>query len=338
VIGSLSPWGVRRGDSGQAIVEFALILPVVTLMVLMGLDFSRVMHDRLIMLDAARAGAETAAAQPAPPYAAVAGAVVAEAPDLPIPNDPSHVQVAYPGDGTAQVLVSYGFQALTPLVARTWGGGPLMIRVSASWPLGPAGSQPTPLPTPSAQPTITPTPMATSTPTAMPTSTATATATAGPTATGTAMATPTAGPTATATATAAPTATPTQVPAATPTPQLACTFSVNQSLTAGQGFYVVVNVPGGTATITASYKAPSTTTSVAIYLYAGGSAFAGDPPPPVMLAPPPGSIASAVIGSNTATVTANVIPGVSVYTVYFYTTVDVVASGNSVQQTIGCSP
>ncbi len=319
MIGSLSPWGVRRADAGQAIVEFALILPVVTLLVLMGLDFSRVMHDRLILLDAARAGAETAASQPAPPYAAVAGAVVAEAPDLPIPNDPSHVQVAYPGDGTAQVLVAYGFQALTPLVAQTWGGGPLMIRVSASWPLRPAGIQPTPLPTPSAQPTITPTPIATSTPTAMPTSTATATATAGPTATATARATPTA------------------VPAVTPTPQPACTLSLNQSLTAGQGYYVVVSVPAGTATITASYKAPGTTGRVAVYLYAGGSAFAGDPPPPVTLAPPSGSIASAVATGNMATLTASAVPGVSVYTVYFYTTTDVAASGNSVQQTIGCS-
>lgn len=298
MIGSLSPWSTRRADAGQAIVEFALILPVVTLLVLMGLDFSRVMHDRLILLDAARAGAETAASQPAPPYAAVAGAVVAEAPDLPILSDTSHVQVAYPGDGTAQVLVTYGFQALTPLVARAWGGGPLMIRESASWPLGPASIQPTPLPTPSVQPTITPT--------AIPMSTATAT--------------------------------PTAVPAMTPTPQPACTFSVHQSLTAGQGYYVVISVPAGTAAITASYKAPGTTGSVAIYLYAGGSAFAGDPPPPVTLAPPPGSIASSVAGNNTATLTANVIPGVSVYTVYFYTTVDVTTTGNSVQQTIGCSP
>ena len=149
-------------------MEFALILPVLTLLVLLGLDFSRVMHDRLILLDAARAGAETAAGTPTPPAGTVIAAVVAEAPDLPIQGDPGHVQVAYPGDGTAQVFVSYGFQAMTPLIANTWGGGLLPITVSATWPLTPAVIDPTPLATPSAQPTITatpvPAPTATSTP------------------------------------------------------------------------------------------------------------------------------------------------------------------------------
>jgi hypothetical protein len=321
VIASIGRGPLRRVDLGQAIVEFALILPVVSLLVLMGLDFARVMHDRLILLDAARAGAQTAATIPPPPYAAVAAAVVAEAPDLPIPGDPGHVQVSYPGDGTAQVLVSYGFQAITPLIAQTWGGGSLTIHVSASWPLAPAGIVPTPLPTPSAQPSITPTAIPTSTPTSTPIPTATATAVASSTPTRTATPTLTATPTA----------------PATPTPQPGCTYSVNQSLTAGQGYYVVISVPTGTTAITASYKAPGTTGSVEIYLYAGGGTFAGAPKPPVTQSPPPGSIASVMAPGDTATLTATVMPAVSVYTVYFYTTADVTAQGNSVRQTVSCT-
>ncbi|MGI8914739.1 MAG: TadE/TadG family type IV pilus assembly protein [Chloroflexota bacterium] len=342
----------RRRELGQAIVEFALILPVTALLVMLGLDFSRVMHDRLILLDAARAGAQTAAAIPNPSFTTVAAAVVAEAPDLPIAGDAGHVQVRYPGDGTAVVVVNYGFQAITPLVARTWGSGPLTVQVSASWPLTPSAILPTPVPTPSAQPTITPTAIPTATPTItpIPTSTATPVLTATPTRTpipvATLTATPnlTATPTVTAAATPAPTATATAMATAipkpvlpgTPTPQPGCAYSANQSLTAGQGYFVVISVPAGTTAITAGYKAPSTKGAVQIYLYTGGATFAGDRDP-VTLPPPAGSIASALAAKDTAVLTANVVPGQLIYTVYFYTTDDARGTGQSVTQTIGCS-
>ncbi|HEV7214293.1 MAG TPA: TadE/TadG family type IV pilus assembly protein, partial [Chloroflexota bacterium] len=205
-----------RFSAGQAAVEFAMILPVATLLVLLGLDFSRVMHDRLILIDAARAGAQSAAVSPPPPFANVAAAVVAEAPDLAIQGDAAHVQVTYPGDGTAQVTVEYGFQAVTPLIAGTWGGGPMTVTVFASWPLSPVSVAPTPAPTPSAQPTIT----------------------------------ATAVPTATPSDTPAPTATATSTPSApTPTPLPGCRYAIRQPLQQGQGYYVVIRIPASTTTI-----------------------------------------------------------------------------------------
>jgi Flp pilus assembly protein TadG len=291
-----------RCTVGQAMVEFAMILPLVTLLVLLGLDFSRVMHDRLILVDAARAGAQTAAVTPAPPFANVAAAVVAEAPDLAIQGDAAHIQVAYPGDGTAQITVEYGFQAVTPLISRTWGGGPLTVTVSASWPLRPVGVAPTPLATPSAQPTVTATVMPTATPSNTPAPTATATATPS---------------------------------APTPTPLPGCDYAIRQPLQQGQGYYVVIDIPASTRTIAITFRAPGTTGAASIYLYAGGSAFAGAPNPPITMPPPAGSIASATASGNTATLRANVLVGQRTYSVYFYATGN--TNGNSVRQSIGCS-
>lgn len=292
-----------RFARGQAMVEFAMILPVATLLVLLGLDFSRVMHDRLILVDAARAGAQTAAVTPNPPSSAVIAAVVAEAPDLPIQGDAAHVQVAYPGDGTAQVTVEYGFQAVTPMVARTWGGGPLTISVSADWPLTPAGAVPTPVPTPSAQPTTTSTPTPT---TATPTPTPAATATATP-------------------------------PASTPTPFPGCNYAIRQPLQQGQGYYVVIDVPFSTRSIVVSFTALGAPGAASIYVYAGGGAFAGAPPPPVALAPPAGSIASATTRDNRASLRVNIIPGQRIYSVYFYAVRSTRPQRRSVRETIGCS-
>lgn len=315
---------------GQAMVEFAMILPVATLLVLLGLDFSRVMHDRLILVDAARAGAQIAAVAPNPPASSVEAAVVAEAPDLPIQGDATHVQVTYPGDGTAQVTVEYGFQAVTPLISRTWGGGPLMISVSASWPMSPAGVNPTPVATPSAQPTVT----ATATPTPVPSNTPVPTASATPAPTRTAVPAATATPT----RTAAPTATATSTPSApTPTPVPGCNYAIRQPLNKDQGYYVVIDVPASTTTIIISFKAPGTTGAASIYLYAGGSAFAGAPRPPLSVPPPSGSIASTTASGSTATLRANVLSGQRIYTVYFYAMKDTRVRGRAVRETTGCS-
>lgn len=50
----------HRGESGQALVEFALILPVILLLVVGMLEFARAWNLHQVMTDAAREGARRA--------------------------------------------------------------------------------------------------------------------------------------------------------------------------------------------------------------------------------------------------------------------------------------
>jgi hypothetical protein len=52
--------GRRRGEAGQALVEFALILPVILLLVVGMLEFARAWNLHQVMTDAAREGARRA--------------------------------------------------------------------------------------------------------------------------------------------------------------------------------------------------------------------------------------------------------------------------------------
>lgn len=288
-------------ERAQAIVEFALVLPVLTLLLLLGVDFARVMHDRLILFDAARAGAQIAAASPAPPFPRVAAAVVAETSDLPIQGDAAHIQVRYPADGTVVVRVEYDFQAMTPLIALTWGGGPLAVSAAATWPLVSTGAVPTPLPTPSPRPSATPT----------------------------AAPAPTAAPRPTASATASATAAP------TPPPVDGCSLTRHQSLAQGQGYVVTVRFPPNAGSFQISYRAPSTRGAVQIYLYAGAPSFA-DRTGLVALPPPLGSIASSSARGDAAHLVGVVDRKVSLYTLYFYARADATGPGKSVEQRVTC--
>ena len=51
----------RRGERGQALVEFALILPVILLLIVGMLEFARAWNLHQVMTDAAREGARRAA-------------------------------------------------------------------------------------------------------------------------------------------------------------------------------------------------------------------------------------------------------------------------------------
>jgi Flp pilus assembly protein TadG len=53
----------RRGERGQALVEFALILPIILLVMVGMLEFARAWNLHQVMTDAAREGARRAAIQ-----------------------------------------------------------------------------------------------------------------------------------------------------------------------------------------------------------------------------------------------------------------------------------
>ena len=62
----------RLGDSGQAIVEFALVAPILLLLVLGIVDFGRAFYTYHVLIDAAREGARVAVvANPATTQATV---------------------------------------------------------------------------------------------------------------------------------------------------------------------------------------------------------------------------------------------------------------------------
>lgn len=109
--------GRKARDRGSVAVEFALVLPVLLLIVFGIIDFGRALNAQIALTGAAREGARLAAL--GYPSAAVQARVAAAAPDL------SGVTVTVaascpPGAGPAadaQVDVSYPFSFITPIGA-----------------------------------------------------------------------------------------------------------------------------------------------------------------------------------------------------------------------------
>jgi hypothetical protein len=130
----------EASDRGSAAVEFALVLPVLLLIVFGIIDFGRALNAQIVLTGAAREGVRLAAL--GYPDAAVQARVAAAAPDL------SGVVVTVaadclPGAGPAadaQVDVSYSFSFITPIgaVAGLFGGtglgGPLDLTTQAVMP------------------------------------------------------------------------------------------------------------------------------------------------------------------------------------------------------------
>ena len=57
---TLRTTGLKRDERGQALVEFALILPIILLLVVGMLEFARAWNLHQVMTDAAREGARRA--------------------------------------------------------------------------------------------------------------------------------------------------------------------------------------------------------------------------------------------------------------------------------------
>jgi Flp pilus assembly protein TadG len=101
---------IRREERGQTMVEFALVLPILAVLLFGVIQFGIVFNNYLTLTDAVRAGARKAAVsrQSADPVGAATQAVTASGADITIdpnkvsvtsdwqPGDPVTVQASYP--------------------------------------------------------------------------------------------------------------------------------------------------------------------------------------------------------------------------------------------------
>jgi Flp pilus assembly protein TadG len=132
----------RGGSRGQAVVELALILPVLLLCCMGMLDFGRGLNAWSVMQNAAREGAFFAAKNPADPTLAsdVKTVVLAEASPLLSAATVGNIVVSGPStlDGTLvektdSVTVTYNFQLATPVFS----GQSILFTAVAAAPEGP---------------------------------------------------------------------------------------------------------------------------------------------------------------------------------------------------------
>lgn len=109
---------VKAGDRGAAAVEFALLLPVVLLLVFGLIDFGRALNAQITLTQAAREGARLASFGQA--SAAVVTRTQTAANGLSLPAADIAVTTCAPGAGAAanaQVTISYPFSFATPIGA-----------------------------------------------------------------------------------------------------------------------------------------------------------------------------------------------------------------------------
>ena len=190
--------GRRLSSRGQALVELALILPVMLTMFAAALDLGRLYYANITIANAAKEGAIEATLHPSS-FDNTRGCdintnrviclVVNEAKDTLVSIDPSDVTLACdpspcpttPAIGdTVEVTVVSDFSLVSPLLAVFFGGQSFQIAASSTAQLSvnpSPGATPTPSPSPSPTPDPTPTPTPDPSPTPEPTPTPTPTCT-----------------------------------------------------------------------------------------------------------------------------------------------------------------
>ena len=125
----------RKRQQGQSLVEFALLFPILILIVLGIADLGRAYYALVTLNDAAEEGAMYAAISPDPTNsaerekirdrAAHATSGLINADDLKQNWDQDSVVV---GGDTVTVTVEYDFQVLTPIMQSFFGGGTVTLR------------------------------------------------------------------------------------------------------------------------------------------------------------------------------------------------------------------
>ena len=191
------PWRRRRARTrGQAIVELALLLPLLLLLLSTAADLGRIFHSRITVSNAARAGALEASRHPTsyvaggacdPNVNRIYCAIVAESTGSILTVTPLSVAVACTPNPCAEALgntiavtVSGQFHMITPFMGAFFGGQTFPITSTATAQIA-VKPVITPASTPTPGPTATPTPSPTPSPTPNPSATPTASPTASPT-------------------------------------------------------------------------------------------------------------------------------------------------------------
>jgi Flp pilus assembly protein TadG len=184
-----------RGSRGQALVELALIVPIMAVLFLATIDLGRVFYSQITITNAAREAAMKAAEDPTSYTAGTCNAttskvvcaainearnsfVTVSAADVSMSCTPACTK-SYGNRATVTVLGH--FNLLTPLMSAFTGGSNITLKSTASADVvvvpAVAVATPTPSPTPTPVATPTPTPVGTPTPTPTPTPVATPTPT-----------------------------------------------------------------------------------------------------------------------------------------------------------------
>lgn len=186
------PRPLRRRDRsrGQTIVELALILPVMIVLLATAGDLGRLFHTRIVLSNAARAGALEAGRHPtsyqvAAPCDAntnrILCAIIAESDNSLLTVTPSDVSVTCDPDPCTETLgsvisvtVEGQFTLLTPFLGTFFGGQTIDLASTATAAIAvkpvitPAATG-SPSPTPTATPSPTPAPTSSGTPSPTPT-------------------------------------------------------------------------------------------------------------------------------------------------------------------------
>ena len=125
--------GRRRKARGQALVEFAVVIPLFALLVMALLDFGRVVYAQNTVAQAAREASRVGVVEPSDDstkYAKIRGAAKSMSPGLGLTDadiaglgcaDCFYSDFAGPG-GRVVVTVSKQIDLLTPLLAQVLGG------------------------------------------------------------------------------------------------------------------------------------------------------------------------------------------------------------------------
>lgn len=189
---ALRPWVHRRHWSGQALVELALILPVLLVLFTAALDLGRLYYGQITINNAAKEGALEAAQEKVisfttglacdPTTNRVMCPVINEAKDSLITINPADVALTCSKDpcpaaidasigDTVTVKVTAQFSLISPTLTVFFGGQSFPISATSTAQIGVPPSPgaaptlgPTPTPTPTPGPTPTPDPAATPTP------------------------------------------------------------------------------------------------------------------------------------------------------------------------------
>ena len=125
----------RKMEKGQSLLEFALVVPILLIILAGVLDLGRLYYAYVAVTDAAAEGAAYAAIHPQVSHRSEVLQRAQEASGELVQIDPNMVQVDCPtimSGAPITVTVSYSFTVATPLINAMVPGGVLRLRAVAS--------------------------------------------------------------------------------------------------------------------------------------------------------------------------------------------------------------
>jgi len=128
----------RKAEKGQSLLEFALIVPILLIILAGVLDLGRLYYAYVSVTDAAAEGASYAAIHPQANERAEVLQRAQEASGALVQIDPTMVQVDCPAVAAGApitVTVSYSFTVATPLLNVIVPSGELRLRAVATEPI-----------------------------------------------------------------------------------------------------------------------------------------------------------------------------------------------------------